>query len=144
MAGSASNYLENALTDHFLGRATTELSTGGNSTLFVALLTVTYDDAWAPTDTGECAGSTYARVNVANTSDVWTNSTAGSKQNKTAITFTTSAGSDWGTIKSYMVCDTSTTSTGNALFGADLSANQTVSAGNTVSFATGTIVLTLS
>ena len=135
--------MENTILDHWLGRSTTALSTGANATVYVALLTIAYDDAWTPLATGECPGSTYARAAVTNSSANWTNSTAGSKQNKTAISFTTSAGADWGTIQSFVICDSNSTSAGNALFGADLSASQVIAAGNTVSFATGALVITL-
>jgi hypothetical protein len=142
MAGSKSNWLEDNVLDHLLGRATTELSTGANATVYIALWNSTINDTWQPTDTGECAGSTYARVAVTNSSANWTNSTAGSKQNKTAVTFTTNAGSDWGTIQAFSVVTSNTTTTGNTLYWGDLTVNQTIASGNTVRFSTGAIVIT--
>lgn len=149
MAGSLSDYLENAFLDHMLGRSSTEMpATGGNSSLYVALLTIAYADTWTPLATGECQGSTYSRLAIPNSSNSFTNATAGSIQNKgtvgTTWQFTTSAGADWGTIKSMALCDTSSTTTGNMLWGADLAADQVISAGNTVQFTTGSLVITQS
>lgn len=142
MAGSKSNWYENIVLDHALGRSTTALSTGANATLYVALWNSTINDTWTSTSTGECAGSTYARVAVTNSSANWTNSTAGSKQNKTVIQFTTSAGSDWGTVQAFSIMDGNSTTTGNILYWGDLTVNQTISSGNTVRFSTGTVIVT--
>ena len=145
MGSGASDYLENTLLDSVLGRKTTALSTATNSTLFVALLTIAYADSWTPLATGECAGSTYARVAVANSSAQWRLSTGGSVTNKATLTFTTAAGADWGTIKSAALVDTSSTTTGNFLWGADLTGgDEVIASGNTVSFATGALVVTQS
>ena len=120
MAGSKSDWLEDNLLDHLLGRSTTSLSTGLNATLYVSLWNSTINDTWTSTSTGECAGSTYAREAVTNSSANWTNSTAGSKQNKTVIEFTTGAGSDWGTVKAFAVNDGNSTATGSILYWGDL------------------------
>lgn len=142
MAGSKSDWLEDAVLDHLLGRSSTGLSTGLNPTVYVSLWNSTINDAWTSTSTGECAGSTYARVAVTNSSANWTNSTAGSKQNKTVIEFTTAAGSDWGTVQSFAVGDTTSTSAGNIIYWGDLTVGQTIASGNTVRFSTGAIVIT--
>ena len=144
MAGSASDWLENAALDHILGRATTELSTGANANVYIALWNSTMNDTFTAASTGECAGSTYfPRTLVANSSANWTNSTGGSKHNKTTITVTTSAGADWGTINSVAIIDTTSTAAGNILWWADLAVPQVISAGNTVQFTTGDLVITL-
>lgn len=143
MAGSKSNWLENGVLDHLLGKSSTGLSTAAvPSTVYVALWNSTINDTWTSTSTGECAGSTYARVSVANTSANWTNSTAGSKQNKTVIEFTTAAGSDWGTVKAFAICTEDSTSSGSILYWGDLTVNQTIASGNTVRFSTGALVVT--
>ncbi len=143
MAGSKSNYLENAVLDTVLGHATTVLSTQTNSTVYVALwATTTIDDTFDATSTGECAGSTYARVAVTNSSANWTNASGGSKQNATEVSFTTAAGADWGTVKSFAILDTTSTSAGNILYWANLTSEQTISSGNVVKFSTGSIVIT--
>jgi len=143
MAGSKSNWLENAVLDHLLGESSTQLSTGAvPNTLYVALWNSTINDTWTSTSTGECAGSTYARIAVTNSSANWTNATAGSKQNKTVIQFTTAAGSDWGTVQSFSVMDGNSTSAGNIYYWGDLTVSQAIASGNTVRFSTGAIVIT--
>lgn len=139
MAGSKSNYLETSVLNYWLGKSFTSTAP---ATVYIALTNTTINDAWLPTDTGECAGSTYARVAVTNSSANWTNSTSGgSKTNKTTITFTTSAGSDWGTVKAFAILDTNSTSAGNTLYWGDLTASQAISSGNVVRFSTGAIVI---
>jgi hypothetical protein len=143
MAGSKSNWLEDAVLDSILGKSSTLLSTGVvAATQYVSLWNSTITDAWTSTSTGECAGSTYARVAVTNSSANWTNSTNGSVQNKTVIEFTTAAGSDWGTVKAFAIHDGNSTTTGNIYYWGDLTANQTIATGNTVQFSTGAIVIT--
>ena len=79
---------------------------------------------------------------MTNSSANWTNSTSGgSKTNKTTITFTTSAGSDWGTIQSFAILDTNSTTTGNVLYWGDLTSSQAISSGNVVRFSTGSITI---
>ena len=141
MAGSKSNWLENALLDHLLGESSTALVAIPN-TVYVALWNSTINDTWTSTSTGECAGSTYARVAITNSSANWTNSTGGSKQNKTVIQFTTAAGSDWGEVKSFSVMDGNSTTTGNIYYWGDLTVNQTIVTGNIVRFSTGSLVIT--
>lgn len=141
MAGSKSNWLENALLDHLLGESSTALVAIPN-TVYVALWNSTINDTWTSTSTGECAGSTYARVAITNSSANWTNSTGGSKQNKTVIQFTTAAGSDWGEVKAFSVMDGNSTATGNIYYWGDLTVNQTIVTGNIVRFSTGSLVIT--
>ena len=144
MAGSKSDWLENVVLDSILGKSSTELSTGSGgipSTVYVRLYNSTINDA-ATAATDRCAGSTYADVNVANSSANWTNAASGSKQNKTEIVFTNSAGSDWGTIKSFAILDTNSTTTGNVLYWGDLTSSQSISSGNVVRFSTAAIVIT--
>lgn len=141
MAGSKSNYLESAVLNYWLGKSFTSTAP---STVYVALWeSSNIDDTYTTTSTGECAGSTYARVAVTNSSANWTNSTSGgSKTNKTEIQFTASAGSDWGTVRAFAICNSNSTATGQILYWADLTSNQTISSGNVVKFSTGSITLT--
>ena len=151
MAGSKSNWLEDLVLDSVLGKSSTNLSTAAvPGTVYVVLYNSTVNDTWTSTSTGQCAGSTYTRSmgSVTNSSANWTNSTAGSKQNKTVIQFTTSAGSDWGTIQSFAILTSTSTvaggdgSTNSVLYWGDLTSSQVISAGNTVQFSTGAIVIT--
>jgi hypothetical protein len=120
MAGSFSDYMEKYVLDNCFGQNTTAISTGGLANLYIALLESTADnlgDAWTNTATGECPGSTYARKSFTNSTANWCNTTAGSgiKKLKTAITFTTAAGNDWGTIGGFAICNSNSTASGWAL-----------------------------
>ena len=133
MAGSFSDYLENALLNQ-LFRGSSYSFPG---TLYVGLYTA------APTDAGggtEVSGNGYARVAVtANTSN-WANSTAGATSNSNAITFPQASGS-WGTVVALGIFDASTS--GNLLAWADLTTNKLVGNGDTPSFAAGDLDVTL-
>jgi hypothetical protein len=136
MAGSKSNYLENAILDHVLG--------GGDytrpATVYVALFTDTNTQTQRDAGTvTEVSGSAYARVAVTNNSTNWPAASSGSKSNGTAITFPTPTGS-WGTVTAFGLCDASTA--GNLLYHGDLTASQTVASGNAVVFDVGALVLT--
>lgn len=138
MAGSKSNYLETSVLNYWLGKSFTSTAP---ATVYVRLYNSTINDT-ATAATDRCAGSTYADVAVTNSSANWTNSTSGgSKTNKTTIQFTTAAGSDWGTVKSFAILDTNSTTAGNVLYWGDLTASQAISSGNVVRFSTGAIVL---
>jgi hypothetical protein len=80
---------------------------------------------------------------VTNSSANWTNSTSGgSKTNKTVLQFTASAGAGWGTIKTFAILDTTSTSAGNMLYWGDLAVNTPIGTGNIVQFSTGQITIT--
>lgn len=133
MAGSFSDYLENALLNQ-LFRGSSYSFPG---TLYVGLYTA------APTDAGggtEVSGNSYERVAVtANTSN-WANSTAGATSNSNAITFPQASGS-WGTVVALGIFDASTS--GNLLAWADLTTSKLVGNGDTPSFAAGDLDVTL-
>lgn len=138
MAGSKSNYLENATLNYWLGKSFTSTAP---ATVFVALYNSTINDAADATSNAECSGSTYARVSVTNSSNNWTNATSGSKVNKTTIEFTTAAGSDWGTVVAFAILDTNSTTAGNILYWGDLTVPQAIASGNVVQFSTGAITI---
>jgi len=98
--------------------------------------------ASTPLDASECPGTNYARLAVTNSSANWTNSTGGSKQNKTVFTFHAAASSDWGPLRSFMLSDTSSTGSGNAWYWGTLTgAPVTPSSGVPVQFSTGTLII---
>ena len=139
MPGSKSDYLETSVINYWLGKSFTSTAP---STVYLALYNTTINDTWTSTSTGECAGTGYAREAVTNSSANWTNSTlGGTKTNKTVIEFTTSAGAGWGTLNSFAILDTSSTSAGNALYWGDLIASVSVASGSVVRFSTGQIVI---
>ena len=132
MAGSKSNYLEDAILDHVLG--------GGDysrpATVWVALYTV------APTDAGggtEVTGGSYARAEVTNNATKWPASSGGAKANGEEIAFVT-ATADWGTVVAFSIMDAVTA--GNFIYWGDLTASKTVSNGDTAKFPIGDIDVT--
>ena len=133
MAGSFSNYLENALLNQIF-RGTAYSFPG---TLYVGLYTVAPSDAGGGT---EVSGNNYARVSVtANTSN-WAESTSGATSNSGAITFPQASG-NWGTVVALGIFDAS--SSGNLLAWADLTTSKLVGNGDTPSFAAGDLDVTL-
>lgn len=131
MAGSKSNYLENAILDHVLG--------GGDytrpGTVYVALFTVAPSDAGGGT---EVTGGSYARAAVTNNATNWPAAAGGSKANGTAITFTT-ATANWGTCVAFGIFDAS--SGGNLLFWADLTTSKAINNGDTARFDSGQVTI---
>lgn len=133
MAGSFSNYLENAVLDHVFGAS----SYSAPATLYVALFTV------APNDTGggtEVSGGSYARVAVTNNATNFPSASGGAKSNGAAITFPTATAS-WGTVVAMGIYDAA--SAGNLLAWADLTSSKSVGINDTASFAIGDLDITL-
>jgi hypothetical protein len=126
---SKSDFLENKLLDHMLGKTSYTMPT-----VYVGLYTA------APTDAGggtEVSGGAYARV--ATSGATWNAASAGSSSNAAAVTFPTATAS-WGTITHFGLFDASTT--GNMLRWGALTTSKTVGNGDTPSFGIGTLVLT--
>lgn len=143
MAGSKSNAFESNVLNYWLGKSFTSTAPAN---VFVRLYNSTLTDAvTGATDRvgTTAAADNYADVSVTNSSASWTNSTSGgTKTNKVTITFTTSASTGWGTVRSFaLLTSNSTTSTTNVMYWGDLTVSQAVSAGNVVRFTTGAIVV---
>lgn len=129
MAGSFSDYLEDAVIDHILKTTTYTQATN----LFVALFTA------APTDTGggtEVTGGSYARV----VNNSWDAASGGTADNTSTVTFA-AATSNWGTVVAFALFDAS--AAGNMLLWADLTANKSITTGDTAVFSAGDIDVTL-
>ncbi len=128
---SFSDYLELKVLDHVTGKAAWT-----NPGVWVALFTA------APSDTGggtEVTGGSYARKSTAAAD--WAVASAGSASNAAAITFVTPSAS-WGTATHFGLFDAATV--GNMTAWAPLTTSQAIGSGNTVSFAIGTLTITLS
>jgi|GEM_PF-5441775 len=142
MAGSYTDYMENLIQNSVFGRSSTALSTGANHLDNIAFglwnsTGASVGDAMTGATTGECAGSTYVRKNLANSSANWANSTGGVKLLKTAVTMTTAAGADWGTIGSIVLC-TSSGAGGQVIVWSTLTGGaKTINSGDTVTVTTG-------
>jgi hypothetical protein len=110
MAGSFSDYLENAVLNGVLGGADFTRP----ATVYVALFTAAPSDAGGGT---EVSGNNYSRTAITNNATNWPAASAGSKSNGTVITCPTPSGS-WGTITHWGLFDAS--SSGNLLIWGEL------------------------
>lgn len=124
--GSFSNYTENKVLDHIVGKTAFTMP----STVAVALSTT------VPTDAGnvtEPSGNGYARVIT--TGATWNASADGTISNAQDITFPEATGS-WGTIVGFAIYDATTS--GNMLVHGTLDQTKSIGAGDTAKFAGGT------
>lgn len=131
MAGK-SDYLENAVLDHLLGKTTYTAP----ATLYIALFTA------APTDAGggtEVTGGSYARAAVTNNTTNFPNASEGAKSNSVAVAFAQATAS-WGTVTHLGIFDALTS--GNLLYWAALTTPKTIQNGDAVSFAAGQLQFT--
>jgi hypothetical protein len=128
---------------------TIQNATGAPATLTAAtmwfhLYNVQLADQNTPATTGRCAGANYDSVKKVNSTATWTLASAASPsamENKVTIVFTTNASTGWGTIKAVQITSSSGTG-GVSYYWADVSPNQTVTAGNTVQLSTGGLEIT--
>ncbi len=143
-AQAISDYLENKLVD-FLFRGQSLTAPG---TIYVGLSTSACSDSSTGT---EVATGSYARVAVGSSLANWagtqspgstsaSSGTGGQTSNNGAVSFPTpSAG--WGTVSHWFLSDASTS--GNLLFCSPLTLSKTINSGDTVSFAGGSLTVTL-
>ena len=138
MAGSKSNYFENAILKHIFG----DTSYSVPATLYVGLWdnSVTLSDTSTGASAGEVetSGTGYGRVAVTNDDTKWT-VTDNVVENAADVTFAT-ATADWGTINQFAILDATTG--GNILFWSTLAVSKTVTTGDTVRFNAGDITIT--
>lgn len=131
--GSMTNYLENKLLDHSLGKTSFTMPT----VTYVALFTAD------PTETGSLAneqsGTGYARQQI--TAANWNAASGGATDNAAAVTFTASA--NWTNACTHMgIADSATAGAGNLLFYDDITST-TLNNGDSLTFAIGAIDITL-
>ena len=133
MAGF-SDYLENAVLNQIFGSQ----AYSAPATIYVGL------SSSLPTDSGgnitEPSGNGYARVAVTNNTTNWPVTSTGSKTNGVPITFASATGA-WGSV-SYVVLFDSLTS-GNFLAQGTLSTSKSPTAGDVLSYGTGTLTINL-
>ena len=131
-----SDFLENELLDHVFGNT----AYAAPATLYIALSTADpLDDNSGLTEPG--GGVNYARASVTNNATEWPAAAGGAKSNANQITFNTASGAGWGLITHFAIMDA--VSGGNQLGHAPLAASKTIDSGDTASFATGDIDITL-
>lgn len=128
--------LENALLDSYLGA----VAYNAPATLYFGLSTTT--PAKDGTGVTEPSGGGYARVSVTNNTSNFPAASGGSKANGSTITWPQATAS-WGDVTYLVVYDAS--ANGNLLEFVSLGATaQTISSGNTPSFANGQFTLGMS
>ena len=130
--GSFSDYLENELLDHIF-------LTGdyiSETNLYVALCTSTVLDANTTAPAGELSGGGYLRIKC----NTWDLAAAGATENTQTVTFA-QATADQGTITHFAICNATTN--GACIGWGALSASRVISSGDTASFATGDLDVTL-
>ena len=131
MAGSFSNYTENKVLDHIVGKTSFTMPTA-----YVALsITDPQDDG---SGLSEPSGGSYARVQTSGSD--WNAASSGSITNAEDISFPTATDS-WGTISHFALMDAS--SGGNMLAHGSLTTEKAVGSGDTLKFAAGDITITL-
>lgn len=112
---AASNYLENEVLDHVLGKGTRDFTSPAN--LYISLYT---------TDPGEDdSGTEVSGTNYARTAVTFNTASGGSATNNGDVTFPAAGSGGWGTVSHIGVHDAS--SAGNLLFYGALTASRTVS-----------------
>ena len=129
MASGLGNYVINEIIDHIFG---TGAVYAPETNLYIALLTSTPDanDSGASLP-GEVSGGSYARV----TCDTWDAAgTAEATENSQTVTFA-QATAVWGAVTHF--CVMSHITTGDMIGWGVLTAPRTISTGDTASFATG-------
>lgn len=135
MAGAATDYLENKILDHILGKTTYTAPT----TIYVGLANAVADDG---TITGEPSSTyNYSRVQVTNNTTNFPNASGGSKSNANEIAFSEASGS-WGTINYVFLADGDVGS-GNVLLYAQLTNPKTIGNGDTVKFEAGDLTFSV-
>lgn len=132
--GSFTDTVEVDLLKAVTAQTTTIFTTTALSNVYVGLFTSTPSDSAAGT---EVSGGSYARVD---SKTKWATPSAGSVATNAAVTFPT-ATADWGTVTHFALFDAITS--GNRLMWGALTASKTVSNGDTASFASGALTLTL-
>lgn len=129
MAGSLSNYAENAIVNHLLRNTALTSPT----TVYAALFTAV-SDGEAGTVT-EVSGNNYSRVSAA-----FSAPSNGATSNSADLTFPTPSG-NWGTIVGVGIYDASTT--GNLLAYDGAITQKTVNSGDTVKILSGQLTFSL-
>ncbi|MFA5559080.1 MAG: hypothetical protein WDA59_06465 [Methanofastidiosum sp.] len=131
--GAASDYLENKILDHILGKVTYTAP----DTVYIGLAAEVNDDG---SISGEPTEASYARVAVTNNATNFPAASNGSKSNGTDIVFGEATG-DWGTVNYAFIADADTG--GNVLLYGGLTTPKTINSGDIVKFLTGNLTFTM-
>jgi hypothetical protein len=134
--GSASDYLEDKILDHLLGRTTYTAP----ATIYGAIWTVPLSESSTGSSPGEVNGAGYARVAVTNDVTNFPAASGGSKSNALQIRFPM-AQATWGTIKAFALTDAA--SAGNILFSSPVQPEVYVDTYDTFVFAPGDLLVSV-
>lgn len=129
---NATNYLENEVLDHVLGKGTRDFTSPAN--LFVGLLTAV-SDGEAGTWT-EVSGTNYARTAV-----TFGAASGGTATNSGDVEFPAAGSGGWGTVTHIAIFDASTS--GNPLFYGSLSASRQVDEADIFTIVAGNLSISL-
>jgi hypothetical protein len=134
--GSFSNYLEEDLLDHVVGKTAYTMPTA-----YATLATADPTDAGTGASHSEVPDSNaYARKSTAGAD--WNAASAGAIDNANDITFVQATGS-WGTVSHFTLCDNGTHGAGNMLLHGALTTSKAIGNGDTAKFAAGDLDITL-
>jgi hypothetical protein len=150
-AQAFSDYVENKIVDLLVrGQAFTApatvyvgLSTGAGCTDATYANEVANSNGYARVKVA--AGATQALTDWLSTqgNTAASTGTTGLTSNNTVITFPTPTGAGWGTVTYWFLADSGTYGAGNLLLCDDLAVSKTINAGDTVSFASGALTVTV-
>ena len=129
---AATNYLENEVLDHVLGKGTRDFTSP--TSLYVGLLTAVSDGEAASWT--EVSGTNYARTSVA-----FGAASSGSATNSADVEFPAAGSGGWGTVTHIAIFDAS--SAGNALFYGALSASRAVDEADIFTIVAGNLSISL-
>lgn len=132
MAGNLSNYAENKVLEHSVGK-----STWTTPSCYVALYTVAPTDSTSGTEVST-SGTAYSRQQLLSTD--WGSASNGSITTTSDVTFSTATAS-WGTVVAAAIVDASTS--GNIIWYGTLTSNKTVDSGDTFKITAGNLTLSL-
>jgi hypothetical protein len=130
MAGSASDWAENKIAEHIVGKTSFTMPTA-----YVALCTAAPGEANSGAGISEVAnGNNYARVATAGGD--WSSAIAGAISNANAITFPQASGS-WGTVTHFALMTSPVWGEGYMICWGDLTTPKSIESGDTLQFAVG-------
>jgi hypothetical protein len=134
VASGKSVYLRNAVLNGVLnGNAF-----ASPATLYVCLSTAAYTSSATGSSMSEVSGGNYGRVALSGSTTNFPTATSSYTSNGVAITFPT-ANASWGTVLSFYLTDDPTS--GNVLYGGDLTSSRVINSSDTASFGTGQLVI---
>jgi hypothetical protein len=138
---SASDYLENEILDHVLGKGTRDFTSPAS--LFVALFTGTAATTLANLEEGTLTDEVADLYSYARTAVTFGAASSGSASNSSAVEFAAADGGNFGTVTVAAVMDSSTHGAGNVLFAGELAVAKTITDGDTFRIDTSQLTISL-